>query len=69
MNIQEIKNLSQAKKIVLVQDIWEDINKDSLELTDAIKAELDSRLERHEKGEGSNFTLEEAKGIWAKKRT
>ncbi|MEO0902759.1 MAG: addiction module protein, partial [Bacteroidota bacterium] len=64
MNIQEIKKLSVAKKIVLAQDIWESID-DSIELTDEIKAELDSRIERHQKGEGKYFTLEEAKEKWA----
>jgi len=36
------------------------------ELTEAMKAELDSRLERFYRGEGRCFSLEEAKFFWAK---
>ncbi len=68
MDIQDIKKMSPSKRIVLVQEIWDSIDSDSIELTDAIKAELDSRLERHEKGEGQNYTLEEARAKWAEKR-
>jgi len=38
------------------------------EFTEAMKAELDSRLERLYRGEGRCFSLEEAKVFWAKKR-
>ena len=50
MAIQEIKKMSQSKRILLAQEIWDSINGDAIELTDAIKKELDSRLERHKTG-------------------
>ncbi len=45
-----------------------DNNSEDIEFTDAIKKELDSRLERFYKGRGKFYTLEQAKGMWAKKR-
>jgi len=68
MDIQEIIKLSPSKRILLVQEIWDSLDSDSIELTDAIKKELDNRLERHEKGEGQNFTVAQAKAKWAEKR-
>lgn len=38
------------------------------ELTDSIKEELDSRLQRFHKGEGKDFSLKVAKSVWAEKR-
>jgi|TARA_Y100001935_G_C17213022_1_gene461104 putative addiction module component (TIGR02574 family) len=43
-------------------------DEENIELTDAIKQELDKRLERFHKGKGKSYTLEEAKKMWAKKK-
>jgi putative addiction module component (TIGR02574 family) len=67
MDIQEINKLSQSKRILLAQEIWDSIDGDSIELTDAIKKELDCRLERHKKGETKYYTLAEVKSMLAKK--
>ena len=63
MAIQEIKKMSQFKRILLAQEIWDSINGDAIELTDAIKKELDSRLERHKTGKTKYHTLEEVKSM------
>jgi len=68
MDIQEIKKMSQSKRILLAQEIWDSIDGDSIELTDAIKKELDSRLERHNKGGAKYYTLAEVKSMLAEKR-
>jgi putative addiction module component (TIGR02574 family) len=51
MSIQEIQSLSNAEKILLVEQIWDSIDKDDIQLTAAQKKELDRRLEQHAKGE------------------
>ncbi len=68
MDIKEYKKLSPSRRILLVQEIWDSISEEPIELSDQIKKELDSRLERHKNSEGKNFTLEEAKSKWAEKR-
>lgn len=69
MDINEIKKLSKAKQILLVQDIWDHLAKDTLELTDEIKVELDKRLEHH-RSEGSKYyTLKESRKRNAKRRS
>lgn len=68
MDIQEIKKMSQSKRILLAQEIWDSIEGDSIELTDAIKKELDSRLERHKAGKTKYYTLDEVKSMLAEKR-
>ncbi|WP_373518687.1 addiction module protein, partial [Pricia sp.] len=45
MDIKEIKKMPVATRILIAQDIWDSIeDKDGIELTDEIKAELDSRI-------------------------
>lgn len=68
MDIQEIKKMSQSKRILLAQEIWDSINEDSIELTDAIKKELDNRLERHRLGKANYHTLDEVKAMLVDKR-
>jgi len=68
MDIQEIKKMGQSKRILLAQEIWDSIDGDSIELTDAIKKELDSRLERHKEGGTKYYTLAEVKSMLAEKR-
>ena len=44
----EIENLSASEKAELPDVVWESLKADSLSLTDAQRAELDRRIERHE---------------------
>jgi len=69
MDIKEIKKMPVAMRILIVQDIWDSIeNKDGIELSEEIKAELDSRIERHESGEATYYSLEESRERNAKFR-
>ncbi len=43
-----IENLSAAEKAELLDAVWESLEADALSLTDAQRAELDRRIERHE---------------------
>lgn len=59
---KEIKKLPIAKRILLVQDIWDSIEKkQDLALSDEIKAELDNRIERHKSGQAHYFSVEEVR--------
>lgn len=59
---EEIKKLSDAEKILLVEEIWNDIASNRKDdLTDAQKAELDRRLETVSEGKVKYFTLEESR--------
>ena len=52
MNIQEqISTLSNAEKILLVEKIWDSIDKEELGISDVQKQELDRRLDKHENGD------------------
>ena len=44
----QIDSLSPAQKAELLDAVWESLEADSLSLTDAQRAELDHRIERHE---------------------
>jgi putative addiction module component (TIGR02574 family) len=45
---QQIENLSASEKAALLDAVWESLEADALSLTDAQRAELDQRIERHE---------------------
>ena len=45
----QIENLSPAEKVELLDAVWESLEADSASLTAAQRAELDYRIDRHEK--------------------
>ena len=61
MSIQEINQLSNAEKILLVERIWDSIKKDDITLTDSHKQELDRRIAKHEGGTNAYRSWEEVK--------
>jgi putative addiction module component (TIGR02574 family) len=44
----QIEGLSAAEKVELLDAVWESLEADALLLTEAHRAELDSRIARHE---------------------
>ena len=62
MNIkEEISKLSTAEKILLVEEIWDDIAAERVnELTDAQKEELRRRAKLVEEGNVEYYTVEQS---------
>ncbi|MFH1114845.1 MAG: addiction module protein [Pseudomonadota bacterium] len=60
---REIKKLSVAERILLVEEIWDGIaaDQESLELTEAQRRELDRRLEAYHASPGAGSSWEEVK--------
>ncbi len=60
-DIVEISKLSTPEKILLVEDLWENIaaDEESVPVPQSHKTELDKRLERFEASPGNLLTLEE----------
>lgn len=44
MKIKDLDKYTNAEKIVLAEELWESVSKENLELSDAIKLELDRRI-------------------------
>ncbi len=64
MNIkEEIKKLSEAEKILLVEEIWDDIaaNAGANELSSAKKTEIDRRMKEIKEGKAVFRSWEEVK--------
>jgi len=61
MSREEIDAMGNAEKILLVERIWDSIDKSSMELTDAQRKELDRRLDKHANGDAEYSTWEEVK--------
>ncbi len=62
-NITELKRLSVAERILIVQELWDSIAADheQLELTDEQRDELDRRLSDYKLHPEEGFTWEEVK--------
>ena len=45
----QLANLSATEKVELLDAVWESLESDAQSLTEAQRAELDSRIARHEK--------------------
>lgn len=60
---QEIKKLSVAERILLVEEIWDSIvaEQESLEVTEAQQRELDRRLETYKCSPEAGSSWEEVK--------
>jgi putative addiction module component (TIGR02574 family) len=61
MILDEIKKLSAAERIVLIENIWDTIEPENLTLTDDHKKELDRRLLDLKSGSSKTYTWEQVK--------
>jgi len=61
MEIKNISEYSDAKKIVLVEQLWDSISKKELEISDELKTELDIRLKKLEEEKSELYTWGEVK--------
>ena len=63
----QLESLSAAEKADLLDAVWESLEADAASLTDAQRAELDSRIERHEKNPSDVIPWEQVKARLFKK--
>jgi putative addiction module component (TIGR02574 family) len=64
---QQIGNLSASEKAELLDTVWESLEADALSLTDAQRAELDHRIERHEQDPSNAVPWEQVRASLFKK--
>ena len=69
-NTSEIAKLSTAEKILLVEDLWDNIadNKSNLPVPQSHMDELGRRLQRYESNPGNLLSIEELQGRIAKRK-
>lgn len=63
----QIESLSPDEKAELLDAVWESLEADAASLTDAQRAELDSRIERHEENPSDVIPWEQVRGSLFKK--
>ncbi|MBP6039162.1 MAG: addiction module protein [Flavobacterium sp.] len=68
MKIKDLDKYTNAEKIVLAEELWESVSKENLELSDAIKLELDRRISLVEEDKTEFYTWEEVKNTLKKNR-
>lgn len=68
MKIKDLDKYTNAEKIVLAEELWESVSKENLELSDAIKLELDRRITLVEEDKTEFYTWEDVKNTLKKNR-
>jgi len=60
-DLPEISKLSTPEKILLVEDLWDNISADdsSIPVPESHKAELDNRLKRYQAAPGTLLSLDD----------
>jgi putative addiction module component (TIGR02574 family) len=64
---EQIANLTAAEKAELLDEVWQSLEADALTLTDAQRAELDSRIERLEQSPADVIPWEKVRSDLFKK--
>lgn len=60
--------MNNSDRIALVQDIWDSLSEESIDLSDPIKEELDHRLKLHNDGKMDYLSLDEVRAAMAKRK-
>ena len=68
MKIKGLDKYTNAEKILLAEQLWDSVAKDKLELSDALKEELDRRIALVEEGKTEFYTWDDVKSILKKNR-
>ena len=68
MKIKDLDKYTNAEKILLAEELWESVSKEKLELTDAMKQELDRRISLVEEDKTEFYTWEDVKNTLKKNR-
>ena len=61
MKIKDLDKYTNAEKILLAEELWDSVAKDKLELSDALKDELDRRIALVEEGKTEFYSWEDVK--------
>lgn len=61
MKIKDLDKHTNAEKILLVEELWDSVAIDKLELSDVLKEELDRRIALVEEDKTEFYTWEEVK--------
>lgn len=68
MSIADILSLSTAEKILLVEQIWDSLDPNELQITDVRKQELDRRIALDNNGQMSWHSWSDVKSYLQSKR-
>jgi putative addiction module component (TIGR02574 family) len=67
MSLQDILNMPPSDRIDLVEQIWDSIKPEDIEISKAQKKELDRRISLHEEGEAEWLSYDDVKARLSKK--
>ena len=67
MSLQDILKMSPSDRLEMVEQIWESIKPEDIEIPKAQMEELDKRIALHEAGEAEWLSYEEVKAKLSKK--
>lgn len=68
MKLDFLENMTVDEKVELVEEIWDNIEKDYIKINEDVKAELDRRMALIESGEMEFLSFDELKNHLKEKR-
>lgn len=69
MKIKDLDHYTDAEKNILAEELWESVSKEKVELSDAIKKELDRRISLIEEDKTDFYTWKDVKNTLKKAET
>jgi putative addiction module component (TIGR02574 family) len=61
VNLSEILQLSVSERILMMEQVWDSIERDTIEIPSAHRNEIKKRLDRYKAGQTNFFSWEEVK--------
>ena len=66
--MENFKKLTNTENILFAEELWKSVSKENLELSDAMKQELDRRISLVEEDKTDFYTWEDVKNTLKKNR-
>ena len=67
MKLDFLENMTTDEKVILVEEIWDNIEKDYIKINEEVKSELNRRIEKIDQGQMESMTFDDYK-IYLKSR-
>jgi len=61
MKTKDLSKYSNAEKIILAEQLWDSVSKKDIQISEEIKIELDTRLQKLEQGKSKLYSWTEVK--------
>lgn len=69
MKLDFLENMTTDEKVILVEEIWDNIEKDYIKINEEVKSELKRRIEKIDQGQMESMTFDDYKNYLKTRRS